>query len=128
MNDFDKWNILKQNTNFFRKNKMYHAGDVWWCRLGRNIGYEQNGAGENFERPVLVIKGFNKNVCLILPLTTKRKKGKFYFDIGLVGIKVNFAILSQIRLIDTKRLVNQCGFVDENILSEIKKAIFNLIR
>jgi mRNA interferase MazF len=128
INEFDKWNIDKQNINKFNKNRKYHAGDIWWCNLGQNIGYEQNGTGKGFERPVLVVKGFSKNVCLIVPLTTKIKDNKFYSLIGLVNSKIAFAILSQIRLIDTKRLINQIGFVNTNKLNKIKKAIWKLIR
>jgi len=40
----------------------------------------------------------------------------------------NNAIISQIRLIDTKRLVNQIGFIDQERLCEIKKTIRNLFR
>jgi mRNA interferase MazF len=125
---FNHWNEIKKDIDFHFKNKKYHAGDIWWCKLGKNIGSEQNGSGKFFERPVLVIKGFNKEVCLVVPLTTKDKRNIFYFDIGLVGDKNNFAILSQLRLVDTKRFVNQIGFIDSSKLYKIKKAICNLIR
>src|SRR3989344_6047707 len=47
--DFDNWNIIKQRLHsregaplFFPK-----AREVWMCSIGRNIGFEQNGGGEN---------------------------------------------------------------------------------
>jgi len=125
---FNKWNRIKKYFNFHSKNKKYHAGDIWWCCLGQNIGSEQNGSGEHFERPVLVIKGFNKEVCLVVPLTTKGKDNKFYFKLGKVDKKEAFAVLSQIRLIDTKRFINQIGFLRSKQLNEIKRAIRKLIR
>ena len=126
--DFDIWNIQKQKIHNHKMRKNYHAGDIWWVRMGVNIGFEQDGKHENFERPCLIIKGFNKEVCLIVPLTTKIKNNKFHSFVGKFARIDNYAILSQIKLIDTKRLVNQIGFIEYNLLSKIKKAIWDLIR
>ena len=68
--DFDKWNIQKKAIHNSRKNKFYRNREVWWCDLGVNIGFEQDGTGDNNRRPILIIKGFSKEVCLIVPLTT----------------------------------------------------------
>lgn len=78
------------------KNKKYHAGDIWWCSLGENVGFEQSGTGDCFDRPILILKGFSKMVCLIVLLTTRGKSNKFYFSLGLINKRENFAILSQI--------------------------------
>ena len=127
MNSFNIWNEIKQNIDK-KVSKRYHSGDIWWCSLGKNIGFEQNGRGEGFERPILVLKDFNEHACLIVPLTSKEKINKFHFYVGEFGEIDNYAILSQIRLIDTKRLVNQIGFIDTQKLDLIKKAIYNLMR
>jgi len=110
MKDFNKWNNVKIKTDSCNKRKRYHAGDIWWCSIGENVGYEQSGAGDLFERPVLVLKGFSRQVCLIIPLTTKTKNNKFHYCIDSINGKNNFAILSQIKLVDVKRFVNQIGF------------------
>lgn len=128
MKEFDSWNEIKKNIDTNKKNRRYHSGDVWWCSLGKNIGYEENGKGISFERPVLVIKGFSKQVCLIVPLNTTRKYGKFYSFLGKINGRDNYAILSHVRLIDSKRFVNQIGFINSNKLEAIKKAICILIR
>jgi len=126
--EFDIWNKQKKNINYYKERKKYHAGDVWWMHTGLNIGFEQDGKHKNFERPALVIKGFNKEVCLIVPLTTKYRDTKFCLYVGEFDNQKNYAILSQIRLVDVKRLINQIGFVDSLKLTEIKKAIWSLIR
>jgi mRNA interferase MazF len=128
MNIFLKWSFIKNLIHENRTNKRYHAGDIWWCNLGKNIGFEQNGTGKNFERPVLVIKGFSKQVCLIAPLTTNKKINKFHFKINVINNKEATAILSQIRLIDTKRFQNKIGYINSKKLFQIKKAIWKLIR
>ena len=43
MKNFEEWNNIKQNIHLNNSNKKYHAGDIWWCNLGQNIGFEQNG-------------------------------------------------------------------------------------
>ncbi len=68
-----------------------------------NIGFEQDGTNDLFERPVLVIKKFNRDVLWILPLTRSDKKNRYYVPIS-VGDKNSMVILSQLRLISAKRL------------------------
>lgn len=126
--DFDIWNEKKKNIHKYKNRKNYHAGDIWWMRMGINIGFEQDGKGDQYERPALIIKGFNKEVCLIVSLTTKYKNNKFHIFVGEFEGSKNYAILSQMRLIDTKRLVNKIGSVSNKNLEEIKKSIWNIIR
>ena len=49
-------------------------------RMGLNIGYEQDGKGEDFLRPVLILKKFNKRVFLGIPLTKIKKDSHFYHN------------------------------------------------
>ena len=79
MKDFDTWNFQKKKINYYKQRKNYHAGDIWWMYTGVNIGFEQDGKHENFERPCLIIKGFNKEVCLIVPLSTVHKSNNFIY-------------------------------------------------
>jgi mRNA interferase MazF len=126
--DFDIWNNQKKNIHYYKQRKNYHAGDIWWMYTGVNIGFEQDGKNENFERPCLVIKGFNKEVCLIVPLSTVYKDNKFYVFVGEFEKQKNYAILSQIKLIDTKRLMNKIGSITRVELMVIKNAIWDIIR
>lgn len=124
--DFDKWNKNKKVINNLN-NLFYHEREVWWCHLGINIGFEQDGKGDNFLRPILVIKGFNKNVLLCLPLTTKLKNGRYYTDILLEDGLPRKVILSQIRMIDSKRLREKICTIDEEQFKMIKQKIIQLI-
>jgi mRNA-degrading endonuclease toxin of MazEF toxin-antitoxin module len=124
---FDLWNEKKKVINSQDENKLYHEREVWWCYLGINIGYEQDGTGSIGERPVIIIRGFSKFVCLVIPLTTSIKKNPYHFDVGLVEDRQAFAILSQIKLIDTKRLINKMGYIDQDKFEAIKKAVKNII-
>ena len=121
--DFDNWNIEKKKLNSHIAKIFCHEREIWWCALGVNVGFEQDGTGKNFDRPIIVIRGFNENIFLGAALTGKKKIGKFYFPIGLVENREASAILSQVRLIDTKRLIRKMGIVDEVIFKELKSAL-----
>lgn len=55
-------------------------------------------------------------------LTTSQKKNPYYISAGIVdGIPAS-AILSQMRPIDTKRLINLVGVMDQQIFYPIKQA------
>ena len=125
--DFDTWNKNKKHIHSKNENKLYHEREVWWCSLGVNIGFEQDGTGSGGERPVLILKGFSKQVCLIIPLTTSEKKNPYHVSLGKVSDRNAFAIISQIRLIDTKRLINKIGFVEQKIFEKIRKTAKDLL-
>ena len=125
--DFDKWNVEKKKIHASNGSKFYSEREVWWCSLGVNVGFEQDGKGEDFSRPILVIKGFSKNVLLCILLTTRLKEGKYYCDISLGDDIKRKVILSQVRLIDSKRLEEKIGTIDESQFSVIKQKITRLI-
>lgn len=121
--DFDLWNQYKKDIEADHDNVLYQKRDIWWCRLGVNVGYEQDGTGKEFERPVVVLYGFSKQVCLVVPLTTSTKKNRYHISAGKVHGKDAYAITSQIRLIDTKRLFKKMGKIPQDTCIEIQKAI-----
>lgn len=125
--DFDRWNEQKKRIHHLSKNRHYHEREAWWCALGVNVGFEQDGTGNKGERPVLVIKGFSKHVCLVIPLTTSKKKNPYHVFLGELGGKKSFAIVSQVRLVDTKRFINRIGFIDQILFEKIKKAVKNFL-
>jgi mRNA interferase MazF len=125
--DFDYWNGIKKKVHNEGISKLYSRREIWWCALGTNVGFEQDGKGEWGERPVLILRGFSANVCLILPLTTSQKKNPYHISAGIVDGKQAFAITSQIRLIDTKRLVDKIGTLDNELFQLIRKAVKDLL-
>jgi mRNA interferase MazF len=73
--DFDRWNKLKKAINASEESERvyFHEGDIWWARLGVNVGYEIDGKDRDFSRPVIVLKKYNQYSFLALPLTTASK-------------------------------------------------------
>lgn len=119
---FDDWNQKKKILNE-SVGKLYKSREIWWCSLGVNLGYEQDGTGKEFHRPVVIIKGLSKQVCLIVPLTTSEKINPYHVSLGIVAGKNSFAIISQIRLIDTRRLVDKVGMLNEEVFIELKNRL-----
>ena len=124
--DFDSWNRKKKVIHNNDESKLYHMRELWWCSLGVNIGSEQDGSGENYDRPVLILKGLSKQTCIILPITSSLEKHKMRIPIGKVQDKEASVIISQIRVIDTKRLIYKIRFLDKNIFNNITKTIKGL--
>lgn len=126
--DFDSWNKRKKEIDGLEDYlPLYHERQIRWCRLGVNVGFEQDGTGKGFSRPVLIMKGLSRNVCVIVPLTTTIKDNKYYMPVGIVDGKKAAAIISQIRLIDTKRLYKQISTLDKDTFAKIQKAIKDLL-
>lgn len=126
--DFQPWHNKKTVIDHGdTPHVFFHEREVWWCSIGLNVGFEQDGRGEKFARPVLVFKKFNKEVFWALPISTRIKTGRFYSPIGLEDDVPRVAIISQLRLMDAKRLIGKTGTIDQRNYQEIKKAIINLL-
>src|SRR3989344_6616951 len=102
--DYTIWQKLKTFLHNEKPRVYFHEREIWWCSLGANIGFEQDGKGLDFARPVLIIRVFSKEVFIGVPLTTKLKDGKYYYPISTGDGFERRVILSQIRLLDSKRL------------------------
>ncbi len=121
--NFDGWNAKKQIIHNDGKPVFCYPREIWWCTLGVNVGFEQDGIGPNFRRPVLVVRVFSKDAFLGLALTSQQKEGKYYFPLGMVDGKSAVAILSQVRFIDTRRLTERIAVLDDGIFQEMKSAL-----
>lgn len=121
--DFDKWNKNKKDTHKNKNRPYFHEREVWWCAVGHNVGFEQDGVGEKFLRPVLVLKKFNSQVFWGILLTKTEKDNKYYFHFYINSDEKSVAILSQLRLFDSKRLHYKEGYMDHKDLKEIKKRL-----
>lgn len=83
--DFDKWNEKKKKIHNRVDGPFFHRREIWWCSLGVNIGFEQDGSNKEYSRPILVLKGVSKQTCFVLPLTTSLKHHPLRPSIGIIG-------------------------------------------
>jgi mRNA-degrading endonuclease toxin of MazEF toxin-antitoxin module len=126
--DYTKWHGLKAKINNKYKLATYKKRDVFWCHLGENIGNEEDGKGQDFLRPVVVLKVYNNEFCLVAPLSSKTKKNKYYVNF-VFNNKPQSALISQIKSVDVRRFHYKMGTVSQQdyllILSEFIKSIQN---
>ena len=126
--DFQKWHSEKASIHHDKKRPFFHIREVWFCSLGANVGFEQDGGGEKYLRPVLILRKFNNEVLWVLPFTKHEKKGRYYFSVMISHSTTPSAvILSQIRLIDAKRLRSKLGDISEKDFLEVKKRLQALL-
>ena len=123
---FDHWNGLKKELHFYKKRPYFKEREVWWASIGHNLGDEENGKHEHYERPVLIVKRYYQNMFLYLPLTTKIKDGNYYYR-KVVNNKDGVVILSQGRVIDAKRLIRKIETMDEYSFENVVKQYNDLI-
>ena len=119
--DFDQWNIVKKKTNAEHP-RLYTVREIWWCRLGVNIGIEQDGKGEWYARPCVIMRGFGPDACLVIPLTTSPREHALRVPVGSVEGFQARANLSQIRVVDTRRLESKIDFLEKGVFSKLRKA------
>lgn len=125
--DFDKWNEKKKETECSAKNILPNKKQVWWLSIGLNVGVEEDGKNNNFERPVLVVKVFNRQCFLGIPITSADKSNKKYYFPIIHNQKKFFLILSQIRLFSAKRLSRKIYKIDSADFLQIKKELKKVI-
>jgi len=97
------------------KDVYFREKEVWWAALGKNVGYEVDGKHELFERPVLIIKKYSKDMCFVLPFTTKiRKPIPWYQSITKINENPSAVNISQGRTISSNRLLRKEGVIDSD--------------
>jgi mRNA interferase MazF len=129
LKDFINWIqykiFLQQNKNSLN----FSEREIWWCSLGVNLGTEMDGKNTKFNRPVLIIKKFNKSQFWAIPLTTKTQTNDtFYYEI-IVQNKQSWLCLSQIRTVDAKRLSGNSKIekISESEFKKIKNKIMKFL-
>jgi mRNA-degrading endonuclease toxin of MazEF toxin-antitoxin module len=129
--DYRIWTPIKTNTNNNGSHpRGYKEREIWICKVGENIGFEEDGKiDKNFVRPVLILKIFSKEFCHIIPLSKTEKRGKYYYAFDGNTGTMSVALLSQSKAIDSSRLVRKIGIAKKEDFIKIKdelKEVINL--
>ncbi|PIQ68827.1 MAG: toxin-antitoxin system protein [Candidatus Taylorbacteria bacterium CG11_big_fil_rev_8_21_14_0_20_46_11] len=104
---FSEWARLKPHLHFSESGAFPKRREIWWAHIGQNIGVEINGKSGRFERPVLIVRVFNKDFVLVVPISSKAKEGQYYHSFTNQSGKRNVVVLSQIKSISSKRLMRK---------------------
>ena len=119
MKNYDSWSAKKSELETRKALPEFSERDIWWCSLGLNIGYEEDGKNERFERPVCILRKFNKDIFMGLPLTSALKDSPYYFAHSL-NETAGSVILSQGRLLSAKRLQRKLGRMGRGKFRELR--------
>lgn len=124
------WHKIKAQLDENEAKKIYcDSREVWWASIGVNIGHEEDGKNRKFGRPVLIIKRINQHLIITIPLTSKVKLNKtYYYKFIFSRREFVSVIISQIRLLSSKRLFRKIGVIDKRDFVEIKKKIDKLFK
>lgn len=124
--NFDKWNKLKKEINKKKSVSFFNEREIVYVNLGLNIWFEQDWKNEKLERPMIVVKKFSRFLFVWVPLSTFKKDWKFYYSFNFKN-KMSSAILSQIRLIDSKRIERKLWYIWKEDFENLKKELSDLI-
>lgn len=132
MKQFDEWNEVKKDVDNHKNKKVgFKTRDIFYMNMGENIGFEQNGKGENFVRPIVVFKVFNRDMFFAIPLSSQLKEGKFYYAFEFEkrdgSLSKNIALLSQMKIFSSKRLLNKIGTMNKNDFENMKESFICLL-
>ena len=128
LKNFDNWNSEKKKLELSGHETLsFHEREIWWSSIGINLGDEQDGKNELFERPVLVIKKFNRKLAWVMPMSSKDKQGIYYYKLEHDG-KIFSVILSQLRLVSVKRFRRLVRKISPDQFSEIRNKIIDLLQ
>jgi len=120
------WIGLKEKLhNNKRRPPLINEGDIWWVSLGENVGGEINGKSVLFSRPVLIFKKLSRETFLGIPTTSQKRSGSWYVPITYGEYSVT-VILSQVRVLDARRLSTRLGQLDEADFEKVKTGFAGL--
>jgi mRNA interferase MazF len=126
MKNFDDWHKIKKSIDNNSRPPFFNEREVWWLSIGVNVGYEIFGKGETFTRPVVIVKKMGRYTFLGVPLTSKRRDLPFCVPIDFDG-KNGSALITQLRTLDSRRLVERIGTLGSKQVSLIRDAIKNML-
>jgi len=120
--DFWKWHDLKIKIERKDQSPLFHEGEIWWSSLGANVGVEEDGKNDLFERPILIFHKFNKDMFWGLPMSSVRKSGKYNHSIFIHGHERTI-LLSQMRTMSAKRLIRRAGRLRRKKFRQVVRAM-----
>ena len=121
--DFQAWSLAKASLDTQQAPKLlYKEREVWWMKTGFNVGSESNGSKDTYSRPVLIVKGFSATIFWGIPLSNTPNRGEYIVPVVVNG-QERAALLSQMRVLDTRRIGSKISMITEEEMSTIKSVI-----
>lgn len=125
--DFVSWHRLKSSIDGSKQPPTFNEREIWWASIGVNVGFEVDGKNQFFDRPVLVLRKISRYTFVGIPLTTNMKPRPTRHAFTFRNRPQN-AIMDQIRLLDSRRLNNLMGQLNDNDFNQIRAEIRKTLR
>jgi len=132
MNKFNEWNEVKKKTQDNQRKLGIKPRDIFWAKIGQNIGSEEYGKNDNFTRPVIIIRKLTHDLFIGIPLTSTLKDNDYFHSFEYTnksnGLIKNSAMILQVRTFSIKRLMNKTGVIskeDFEVVIEKSKKLFS---
>jgi mRNA interferase MazF len=126
--DFLRWSKLKIELQNNASTPFFYEREIWWVSLGHNLGFEEDGKGARFARPVLIFRKFNRQLFWGVPLTSTERHGRYYFYFHYEADKTNTALLSQLRALDSRRLLDKHGVMSRANFKSLQLKLTRLMQ
>jgi mRNA interferase MazF len=124
--DFIGWHVVKEDLQSCHNTPVFQEREVWWCSVGINIGGETDGKSRLYNRPVLIVRKFNRHLFVGVPLTTQIKQNPYYFPVAFKG-KDQCVMLSQLRTWEGKRLTHKMGQMPKSQFADVRRALAEIV-
>lgn len=121
MKDFDDWNNKKIKIDSYSKFKHPKEKEIWWCRIGLNVGSEVFGKGKEYTRPVLIVNAEGSESFIGIPLTSNIKNKKYACILETKDKILHTALVYQVRSFDKRRLKKKIYDLDDIEYSKVQK-------
>lgn len=125
--DFKGWIKIKEKIHFKKSLRTISEGEIWWCRLGENVGTEICGKGEDFLRPVVIVNKLSRYNFIGVPLTSKKHIGSWYVEFVFKN-KNQYAVVAQVENISVYRLHYKMGELPEDDLDKVLMGLCKLFK
>lgn len=124
--NFLEWFKLKPKLDQNNlKPRFVKEAEIWWCKIGENIGTEISGKGEKFTIPCIIYKKLSSYSFVVIPCSTQIKDGDWFVKL-IQKKKEMVACLHQIKMIDYRRLDNKVGTLDDTDFAKVVVGFENL--
>ena len=124
--DFDNWNKVKKDLEYNDKSIIIKEREIWWVNIWINIKTESCGKGEQFRRPVLVLKKLSHENYIVIPLSTKIKTWTWFENYIIDWVEYT-ALLYQIKMLNINRFYLLEYKMPYEKFLEIKKRLKQLL-
>ena len=125
MNDkqYDKWNKIKKETQINKRKLGIKQRDIFWAKIGFNVGDEQYGKGDYFLRPLIIIRQLTHDLFIGVPITSSIKNNDYFHKFSYTnktrGIIDNSAMILQLRTFSIKRVLSKIGKINQEDFKKI---------